>query len=205
MSRRLSSAVYPPPAARRAGRMHAGDLRARGRRFCLVVSRFNQHITERLLAGALDGLERLGARARDLEVVRVPGAFELPAAARRAAASGRFHAIICLGLILRGQTPHFAVLSREVARGIDQSALESGVPHAFGVLTCDRLEEALDRAGLKFGNKGFEAALAAAEMASLFAKLPPSRARRIQPPAPEGKRHAVLRPRRAGKKNSGRG
>lgn len=169
---------YPPAAVQRAGKLHQGKLSARGRRFCVVVSRFNQFITERLLAGALDALERLGARRSDLEVVRVPGAFELPAAARRAAETGRFHAIICLGLILRGQTPHFAVLSREVARGIDQAAIESGVPHAFGVLTCDRLDEAVDRAGVKAGNKGFEAAVSAVEMASLFAALPRNRPRR---------------------------
>lgn len=165
----------PRSHARKKARLRgtAGDLRAEGLRFGVVVARFNQFITQRLLEGALDALERLGARGRDVRVVWVPGAFEIPAAARRlAGASGRprFHAIVCLGLILRGDTPHFDVISREVARGIGQSALESGVPHAFGVLTCDSLEEAVQRAGLKAGNKGAEAALAGVEMANLFAR-----------------------------------
>ncbi len=146
----------------------SGSYSAQGCRFALVTSRFNQFITERLLAGALDGLQRMGARAQDLQVIRTPGAFEIPAAARRAAASGRYHAIICLGLILRGETPHFDYISREVTRGIGQSAQETGVPHSFGVLTCETLEEAIDRAGLKAGNKGLEAAQAAVEMANLF-------------------------------------
>jgi 6,7-dimethyl-8-ribityllumazine synthase len=150
----------------------SGDLSARGFRFALVVSRFNQFITERLLNSAVDALTRLGAADGDIEVVRVPGSFEIPAAARIAASSGRFDAVICLGLILRGETPHFDYISREVARGIGQSALETAVPHAFGVLTCDTLEQAIDRAGLKAGNKGFEVALAAVEMANLFSKLP---------------------------------
>ncbi len=152
-------------------RRTAGGLTARGFGFAIVVSRFNQYLTQQLLAGALDGLERLGAEAKRIEVVEVPGAFEIPAAARKLAASGRFDAVICLGLILRGETPHFDAISREVARGVGQSALETGVPHAFGVLTCDTLEQAVQRAGLKFGNKGWDAALAAAEMANLFAAL----------------------------------
>ena len=155
------------PRARRT----AGGLTARGFGFAIVVSRFNQYLTQQLLAGALDGLERLGAEAKRIEVVEVPGAFEISAAARKLAASGRFDAVICLGLILRGETPHFDAISREVARGVGQSALETGVPHAFGVLTCDTLEQAVQRAGLKFGNKGWDAALAAAEMANLFAAL----------------------------------
>ena len=143
-----------------------GSLSAHGLRFAIVVSRFNEFITARLAAGAADALERLHAAA--IEVIEVPGSFEIPAAARQAAASGSFDAIVCLGLILRGDTPHFDVISREVARGIGQSALESGLPHAFGVLTCETLEEAIQRAGLKHGNKGWEAALAAVEMARLF-------------------------------------
>src|SRR6201993_718556 len=147
----------------------AGDLRANGKSFAIVVSRFNAFITERLLQGALDGLKRTGARSEDIEIMRVPGSFELPLAARTLAESGKFDAIICLGCLLRGETAHYDVIVNECARGIGQSAQETRVPHAFGVLTCDTLEQAIDRAGLKMGNKGFEAALAAVEMASLTA------------------------------------
>jgi 6,7-dimethyl-8-ribityllumazine synthase len=145
----------------------AGDLKAKGKRFAIVVSRFNAFITERLLQGALDGLKRTGARIEDIEITRVPGSFELPMAARTLAESGKFDAIVCLGCLLRGETAHYDVIVNECARGIGQSAQETGVPHAFGVLTCDTLEQAIDRAGLKMGNKGFEAALTAVEMASL--------------------------------------
>ena len=144
-----------------------GELSARGLRFGIVVSRFNSFITDRLLAGALDGLRRTGARERDIEVVRVPGSFEIPAAARTLAQRGDVDAVICLGCLLRGETLHYEVIANEVARGIGQSAQETGVPHALGVLTCDTLEQAIDRAGLKSGNKGFEAALSAVEMARL--------------------------------------
>ncbi|MGC2197829.1 MAG: 6,7-dimethyl-8-ribityllumazine synthase [Terriglobales bacterium] len=144
-----------------------GELKAGGKRFAIVVSRFNAFITERLLQGALDGLRRTGARNEDIEIMRVPGSFEIPAAARVLAEGGKFDAIICLGCLLRGDTAHYDVIVNECARGIGQSAQETGVPHAFGVLTCDTLEQAIDRAGLKMGNKGLEAALAAVEMASL--------------------------------------
>jgi 6,7-dimethyl-8-ribityllumazine synthase len=145
-----------------------GDLRAQGQRFAVTVSRFNSFITERLLAGAMDGLVRCGARrGLDIEIVRVPGAFEIPSAARTLAETKKYDAIICLGCLLRGDTAHYDVIVNEVARGIGQSAQETGVPHAFGVLTCETLEQAIDRAGLKMGNKGFEAALAAVEMANL--------------------------------------
>lgn len=145
-----------------------GDLNAVGKRFGIVTSRFNSFITERLLAGAIDGLTRSGARLWDsIEIVRVPGSFEIPSAARTLAETGKYDAIICLGCILRGDTAHYDVIVNEVTRGIGQSAQETGVPHAFGVLTCDTLEQAIDRAGLKMGNKGFEAALAAVEMANL--------------------------------------
>jgi len=144
-----------------------GELKAAGKRFAIVVSRFNAFITERLLQGALDGLRRTGARSEDIEIMRVPGSFELPSAARTLAETGRYDALICLGCLLRGETAHYDVIVNECARGIGQSAQETGVPHAFGVLTCDTLEQAIDRAGLKMGNKGFEAALAAVEMASL--------------------------------------
>lgn len=149
-----------------------GKLDARGKRFAIVVSRFNAFITERLLEGALDGLRRCGAGKPD--VVRVPGAFEIPAAARTLADSGKFAAVICLGCLLRGDTAHYDVIANECARGIGQSAQDTGVPHAFGVLTCDTLEQAIDRAGLKMGNKGFEAALAAVEMADLTSGPRPS-------------------------------
>jgi 6,7-dimethyl-8-ribityllumazine synthase len=144
-----------------------GDLKAAGKRFAIVVSRFNAFITERLLQGALDGLRRTGARNEDIEIMRVPGSFELPSAARMLAQSGKYDAMICLGCLLRGETAHYDVIVNECARGIGQSAQDTGVPHAFGVLTCDTLEQAIDRAGLKMGNKGFEAALAAVEMVSL--------------------------------------
>jgi 6,7-dimethyl-8-ribityllumazine synthase len=148
-----------------------GKLDASGKRFAIVVSRFNAFITERLLQSACDGLLRSGARQKDVSVVRVPGAFEIPPAARTLACSGKFDAIICLGCLLRGETAHYDVIVHEVTRGIGQSAQETGVPHAFGVLTCDTLQQAIDRAGLKMGNKGLEAALAAVEMASLTAAI----------------------------------
>jgi 6,7-dimethyl-8-ribityllumazine synthase len=148
-----------------------GSLDASGRRFVIVVSRFNSFITERLLLSACDGLIRTGAARKDIDVVRVPGAFEIPSAARTLASTGKYDAIICIGCLLRGETAHYDVIVNEVTRGIGQSAQETGVPHAFGVLTCDTLEQAIDRAGLKMGNKGFEAALAAVEMVSLKAAV----------------------------------
>ncbi len=148
-----------------------GSLSAAGRRFAIVVSRFNAFITERLLLSAIDGLERSGAKRNDVDLVRVPGAFEIPLAARKLAETGKYDAVICLGCLLRGDTAHYDVIVNEVTRGIGQSAQETGVPHAFGVLTCENLEQAIDRAGLKMGNKGFEAALAAVEMASLSAAV----------------------------------
>ncbi len=144
-----------------------GELDATGRRFAIVVARFNAFITERLLQSACDGLLRSGALRQDIDIVRVPGAFEIPLAARTLALTRKYDAIICLGCLLRGDTAHYDVIVNEVTRGIGQSAQETGVPHAFGVLTCENLEQAIDRAGLKMGNKGFEAALAAVEMASL--------------------------------------
>jgi 6,7-dimethyl-8-ribityllumazine synthase len=143
-----------------------GKLDATGRRFAIVVARFNSFITERLLQSACDGLLRSGARRKDISIVRVPGAFEIPSAARTLALTKKYDAIICIGCLLRGDTAHYDVIVNEVTRGIGQSAQETGVPHAFGVLTCDTLEQAIDRAGLKMGNKGFEAALAAVEMAN---------------------------------------
>jgi 6,7-dimethyl-8-ribityllumazine synthase len=148
-----------------------GDLSAAGRRFAIVVARWNAVITDRLLQGSLDALTRSGCKMADIEIVRVPGAWEIPTAARALAESKRYAAIITLGVLLRGETAHYEAIYNEVARGIGQSQQETGVPHAFGVLTCETLEQALDRAGLKAGNKGFEAAIAAIEMASIQEKL----------------------------------
>ncbi len=148
-----------------------GDLLATGMRFAIVVARWNAVITDRLLQGALDALLRSGAARADIEVVRVPGAWEIPDAARQLAETGRVDGIVTLGVLLRGETAHYEAIYNEVSRGIGQSQQETGVPHAFGVLTCETLEQALDRAGLKAGNKGFEAASAAIEMVSLHRKI----------------------------------
>jgi 6,7-dimethyl-8-ribityllumazine synthase len=139
-------------------------------RFAVVVSRWNSFITERLLQGSLDALRRSGCREEDITVVRVPGAFEIPSQSRTLADSGKYDAIITLGCLIRGETTHYEHISTEVTRGIGQSAQETGVPHTYGVLTCENLEQALDRAGLKAGNKGFEAAISAVEMVSLQRK-----------------------------------
>ena len=153
-----------------------GDLSAAGMKFAVVVARWNAVITERLLEGALDALLRSGAIRADIEVVRVPGAWEIPAAALALASrtrkdGGKVDAIITLGCLLRGETAHYEAIYNEVARGIGQSQQETGIPHSFGVLTCESLEQALNRAGIKAGNKGFEAAVAAIEMVSLSRKL----------------------------------
>ena len=148
-----------------------GDLSAAGMKFAVVVARWNAVITERLLEGALDALLRSGAKRAEIEVVRVPGAWEIPAAARTVANLGHVDAIINLGCLLRGETAHYEAIYNEVARGIGQSQQETGIPHSFGVLTCETLEQALNRAGIKAGNKGFEAAVAAIEMVSLRRKL----------------------------------
>lgn len=147
----------------------AGALDGRGKKFAIVVGRFNAFVTERLLGGAMDALLRTGVARGDIHAVRVPGSYEIPVMARQLASSGECDAVICLGCLLRGETLHYEVIANEVARGIGQSAQETGVPHVFGVLTCDTLEQALDRAGLKSGNKGFEAGLSAVEMANLRA------------------------------------
>jgi 6,7-dimethyl-8-ribityllumazine synthase len=148
-----------------------GDLSAAGMKFATVVSRWNAVVTDRLLDGAMDALLRSGADRSDIQIVRVPGAWEIPAAARACADAGHADAIITLGCLLRGETAHYEAIYNEVARGIGQSQQETGIPHSFGVLTCDTLEQALDRAGIKGGNKGFEAATAAVEMVSLRRKL----------------------------------
>jgi 6,7-dimethyl-8-ribityllumazine synthase len=162
-------------------------------RFAIVVSRFNAFITERLLLSACDALLRSGAKRNQVDVARVPGSFEIPSAARTLAETKKYDAIICLGCLLRGDTAHYDVIVNEVARGIGQSAQETGVPHAFGVLTCDTLAQAIDRAGLKMGNKGLEAALAAIEMASLK--------KTISLRAPAGSEKQVPHPRSARVRN----
>jgi 6,7-dimethyl-8-ribityllumazine synthase len=162
-----------------------GTYEAQGKRFAIVVSRFNAFITERLLSGALDALSRSGASTKNIAVVWVPGAFEIPGVARTLAASKKYDAVICLGCLLRGDTAHYDVIANEVSRGIGQSAQETGIPHAFGVLTCDSLEQAIDRAGLKMGNKGFEAALSAIETANLTKAVVARRA------SPRRKRKAI--------------
>lgn len=148
-----------------------GDLSAAGMRFAIVTARWNAVITDRLLQGSLDALHRSGAAKADIEIVRVPGAWEVPSAARTLAETKRFDAIITLGCLIRGETAHYEAIYNEVARGIGQSQQDTGIPHAFGVLTCETLEQALDRAGIKAGNKGFEAAIAAIEMVSIQRKI----------------------------------
>jgi 6,7-dimethyl-8-ribityllumazine synthase len=148
-----------------------GDLSAAGMKFAIVVARWNAVITDRLLQGALDALYRSGADKADVQIVRVPGAWEIPSAARTLTESKSIDAIITLGCLLRGETAHYEAIYTEVARGIGQSQQETGVPHSFGVLTCETLDQALDRAGVKAGNKGFEAAIAAIEMVSIQRKL----------------------------------
>ncbi len=148
-----------------------GELSAAGLRIGIVVSQFNSFITDRLLAGALDALGRAGAKENQIEVVRVPGSFEIGIAAKKLAATGRCDSIICIGCILRGETSHYDYVASESARGIQLAQLDSGVPMIFCVLTCDTLEQAIDRAGLKGGNKGYDAGLAAIEMAHLVRKL----------------------------------
>jgi len=149
----------------------AGRIIATGLHFAVVVSRFNTFITERLLAGALDALERHGAEMHAVEVVWVPGTFEIPLVAQQLAGSGRFQAVICLGCLIRGGTPHFDYLAAEVTKGVAQAGLSSGVPAIFGVLTTDTIEQAVERAGTKAGNKGFDAAMAAIEMADVMRQL----------------------------------
>jgi 6,7-dimethyl-8-ribityllumazine synthase len=143
-------------------------LNAGGFRFAIVSSRWNDFLTARLVEGALDALERLGADEDAVEHFRVPGSFEIPLVAQHAAQSGRFAAVVCLGTIIRGQTPHFEYVAGEVTKGISQVALSTGVPVLYGIITADTLEQAIDRAGVKSGNKGFEAAMSAVEMVNLL-------------------------------------
>ena len=148
-----------------------GDLSARGARFAILASRFNDFIVERLVAGAVDALRRHGAAAADLHRIWVPGAFEMPLAAKRLAASGQYDAIVALGAVIRGGTPHFEYVAGECTKGLAQVSLQYDIPVAFGVLTVDTVEQAVERAGTKAGNKGVEAALSALEMVNLFKAL----------------------------------
>lgn len=152
-------------------RILEGHLDAKGMRIALVVARWNEAVTSKLLAAAEDGLVRHGADRETLTIVRVPGSWELPLAASRLAATRKFDAIVALGALVRGETPHFDVLAAQVARGLAQAGMAAGIPVIFGVLTCDTLEQAMDRAGGKAGNKGWDAALAAIEMAGLYKRL----------------------------------
>jgi len=149
-----------------------GKLLAQDLRFGIIVSRFNDFICDRLLGGALDALKRSGADDGNIDVYKVPGAFEIPLIAKKAASAGRYDAVICLGAVIRGATPHFDYVANEVSKGVASASLETGTPISFGVLTTDTLEQAIERAGSKAGNKGWEAALAAVEMANLIKQLP---------------------------------
>ena len=151
--------------------IHEGHLNGQGFRFAIVASRWNDFISSRLVDGALDALERLGADEKQVEVFKVPGAFEIPLLALKLAESEKFAAIICLGTIIRGQTPHFEYIAGEVTRGIGEAGLQTGVPVIFGVVTADTVDQAIDRAGVKLGNKGFEAATTAVELANLYKEV----------------------------------
>lgn len=153
------------------GQTLEGALRAEGLRFAILASRWNDLIVSRLIGGAQDALLRLGAREDHITVVRVPGSFEIPLALKRLAASGKYDAIICTGAVIRGDTPHFEYVAGEVTKGIAQVMLETGVPVAYGIITADTVEQAINRAGVKSGNKGFEAAMSAVEMVNLLKEL----------------------------------
>lgn len=148
-----------------------GELQAKGLKFAIVVSRFNDFITSKLLDGAKDALLRHGAKEDDIDIARVPGSFEIPLIAKKLASKGTYNAIICLGTVIRGATPHFDYVAAEVSKGIASASMETGVPIAFGVITSDTIEQAVERAGTKSGNKGFDAAITAIEMAQLLKKL----------------------------------
>lgn len=154
-----------------AHKVTEGNLNAKGLKFAILVSRFNSFVTERLLAGALDALARTGAEEENIEIVRIPGSWEMPVTAAELARQKRHDAIICLSAVIRGDTPHFDHIAAEAAKGLAQTSLETGVPVAFGVLTTNTLEQAIDRAGAKSGNKGFDAAMSAVEMGNLMRAL----------------------------------
>jgi 6,7-dimethyl-8-ribityllumazine synthase len=145
-------------------KVHQGLLNAEGFRFAIIASRWNSFLTEKLVEGALDAFERLGADEKSIEIFKVPGSFELPLTAQKAAESGRFDAVVCIGVVIRGETPHFDYVAGEAAKGTAQAMMDTGVPVLFGVVTADTLEQAINRAGVKAGNKGFEAAMSAVEI-----------------------------------------
>ncbi|MCS6884865.1 MAG: 6,7-dimethyl-8-ribityllumazine synthase [Acidobacteriota bacterium] len=148
-----------------------GLLSAKGFKFALIASRWNDFVVSRLIAGAVDALTRLGAAEEDLTIYRVPGSFEIPLTCKKLAESGKYDAIVCLGAIIRGETPHFDYIAAEVTKGIAQVSLDTGIPVTYGVITADTVEQAIDRAGMKAGNKGFEAAMSAVELVNLYLKL----------------------------------
>jgi 6,7-dimethyl-8-ribityllumazine synthase len=153
-------------------KVHKGHLDASVGRFVIVVSRFNEFVTQKLLEGALDCLRRHGAKEDNLEVIWVPGAFEIPYVAKKAAESAAYDGVICLGAVIRGSTPHFDYVANEVAKGVSRVAMETGVPTVYGVITADSLEQAMERAGAKMGNRGFDAAMATMELADLYRNIP---------------------------------
>lgn len=152
-------------------KIHQGQLNAKGFRFALVVSRWNDFLTSKLTEGAIDALERLGADEDAVEIYKVPGSFELPLTAHKVAASGNFDAVICIGVVIRGETPHFDYVAGEAAKGTAQAGMQTGVPVMFAVVTTDTLEQAINRSGVKAGNKGFEAAMAAVELVNLYKEM----------------------------------
>lgn len=152
-------------------KVHQGLLKAEGFSFAIITSRWNDFLTARLTEGALDALERLGADEKSVEIFKVPGSFEIPLTAQKVAESGKFDAVICLGAVIRGQTPHFDYVAGEAAKGIGQVGIKTGVPVLFGIVTADTLEQAIDRAGVKAGNKGFEAAMSAIELVNLYKEM----------------------------------
>ncbi|OGW33812.1 MAG: 6,7-dimethyl-8-ribityllumazine synthase [Nitrospirae bacterium GWD2_44_7] len=148
-----------------------GELQAKGLKFAIIVSRFNDFITSKLLDGAKDALLRHGAKEEDIDIARVPGSFEIPLIAKKLASKGTYNAVICLGTVIRGATPHFEYVAAEVSKGVAAASMETGVPIAFGVITSDTIEQAVERAGTKSGNKGFDAAITGIEMAQLMKKI----------------------------------
>ena len=149
-------------------KIHNGVLKASGFRFAIVAARWNEFLTSKLVDGAVDALERLGAEEKDFEIFRVPGAFELPLTCLKVANSGKFDAVICVGTVIRGETPHFEYVAGEAAKGVAQASIQSGVPVLFGVNTADTLEQAINRSGVKSGNKGFDVAMSAVELVNLY-------------------------------------
>ena len=154
-----------------AGKLIKGDLMVKNKKFGIAVSRFNEFVSSKLVDGALDALTRHGAKESEISVAWVPGSFELPMIAQRMASSGKYDAVICLGVVIRGDTPHFDFVANETAKGVAKVAMESKIPCIFGVVTADTLEQAIDRAGTKSGNKGRDAALAAIEMCNLYSEI----------------------------------